>query len=250
MAEVGIVIGYTIEPNRDNLSTALMLQVQISSEVDIQSVEMYNPGGIKFNPPVGSRVLVEKAGEAWKIVSTCDDGIEPEATNLPGEIEVYSSAAGSKMAKQKFTVLGEVEFDAAGKAIITFHPTGEIDMVANLLGQLNIAPNGKINLVANSNAELILWPLGNVELKNTNGFVNVDFTGNVEINGTADFAVAYNDLLSAFNELKADLNTFIGVYNSHNHNDPVSGVTGSPNQGGTISTADMTGAKVNTVKLP
>lgn len=73
--------------------------------------------------------------------------------------------------------------------------------------------------------------------------------GNVELNGNEDFAIAYNDMKDAFDELKEDLNTFIDDYNLHTHVAP-SGTTGTPSITGTPSSADMNAAKVDTIKLP
>lgn len=74
--------------------------------------------------------------------------------------------------------------------------------------------------------------------------------GTIEILDNTDFAVRYSDLETAFNELKSDFNTFIGVFNAHIHPDPVSGNTGAPTTTGSTSTADITGAKIDEIKVP
>lgn len=76
-------------------------------------------------------------------------------------------------------------------------------------------------------------------------------TGILEVNGTTDFAVAYTDLKIAFDQLKSDFDTFVTVkYNLHNHPTAPPGVVSVPSVTGTSSTADMSAAKVATVKLP
>lgn len=77
-------------------------------------------------------------------------------------------------------------------------------------------------------------------------------TGIVEVNGSADFAVAFNDLKTGFDALKTDLNTFITVYNAHVHIGvtPGPGSTGTTPAVGTSSAASIDNAKVPTVKLP
>lgn len=73
----------------------------------------------------------------------------------------------------------------------------------------------------------------------------------IEMNGDTDFAVRYSELESAFNQLKQDLNAFILVYNTHTHVAPVGGgATGVPSATGTDSAADITGAKVEEIKVP
>ena len=80
-------------------------------------------------------------------------------------------------------------------------------------------------------------------------FINFLESGIIEINGNNDFAVRYNELKSAFDEMKTDLNNFITVFNTHTQ--VVSGsVAAAPAGQATASTADISGAKVEEVKLP
>jgi len=79
--------------------------------------------------------------------------------------------------------------------------------------------------------------------------------GTIELNGAADFVTAYNDMKTAFDQLKSDFDNLVGVYNVHTQ--AVTGATaGAPNPPipplltPTPSTADMSGAKVTTVKVP
>lgn len=94
---------------------------------------------------------------------------------------------------------------------------------------------------------------GSVKTENDNGYHELKDNGDVEINGNADNAVAYNDLKQQFDELNGKYNKLIGVLNAWV---PV------PNDGGAVlkgaitsatplnSTADLSSAKVSTVKLP
>jgi hypothetical protein len=75
--------------------------------------------------------------------------------------------------------------------------------------------------------------------------------GCLELNGATDFAVAYNDLKIAFDQLKSDfddhLHTFADTYTA------TPTLTTAPTNPVSVpkpSTADMTPAKVATVKLP
>lgn len=83
------------------------------------------------------------------------------------------------------------------------------------------------------------------------GTITMDVAGNIEINGSADFAVAYTDLKTAFDTLKNDFNTFVStIYNLHNHPTAAVGPVSVPSVIGTTTAADMTAAQVATVKLP
>ncbi len=83
-------------------------------------------------------------------------------------------------------------------------------------------------------------------------FLWVKKTGIVEINGDADFAVAFNDLKSGFDALKGDVNTFITtIFNLHTHISAGPGnPTATPLPTGSASTASIDASKVPTVKLP
>lgn len=75
-------------------------------------------------------------------------------------------------------------------------------------------------------------------------FIKLLASGVLELNGNADFAVRYNALETAFNQLKAD-------YDAHTH--LYTPGAGTPTQTAAVavgSTADITGAKVDEVKLP
>jgi hypothetical protein len=74
--------------------------------------------------------------------------------------------------------------------------------------------------------------------------------GHIQINGTGDFAVRFNELEKGYNDLKSDMNSFITqTYNLHTH--PFTGGTTSATTTlGTASTASIADSKVETVELP
>ncbi|MEJ2043693.1 MAG: hypothetical protein P8X74_03645 [Reinekea sp.] len=72
-------------------------------------------------------------------------------------------------------------------------------------------------------------------------FINFLSSGIIELNGNADFAVRYTALETAFNQLKSD-------FDNHTHGGVSSG--GASTASPTASTADITPAKVDEVKLP
>lgn len=82
-------------------------------------------------------------------------------------------------------------------------------------------------------------------------FINFLNTGILELNGNADFAVRYGQLQTAFDELKADFNNFITtVYNLHSHPTAPTGPVSTPSVTGSSSAADITGAKIEEIKVP
>lgn len=82
-------------------------------------------------------------------------------------------------------------------------------------------------------------------------FINFLASGIVEINGNNDFAIRFNEMQSAFDEMKDDLNQLVNDYTNHKHGGVQSGggVTAVPDIPGTESTADMAAAKVDEVKF-
>lgn len=81
-------------------------------------------------------------------------------------------------------------------------------------------------------------------------FINWLVGGILELNGNADFAVRFTALETAFNQLKTELNTFMAVYNLHTHPTAPVGPVSGPSAPGIAAAADISGAKVDTVKLP
>jgi len=73
-------------------------------------------------------------------------------------------------------------------------------------------------------------------------FINLLTNGDLELNGNADFAVRFTELETAFNELRDD-------YNLHKHGgvDTGAGTSGITD---TISVADISGAKIDEIKVP
>lgn len=172
MVKLGTITGREITTNRDGTTPRVMLQVQMTSPDDIQTVELVTPPGYDANPINGSLVYVMEVGTAYKIAIAVNDGITPDMAT--GEKRVYS-----------------LNDDGAIQA-----------------------------------------------------FIKLLKTGIIEINGNADFAVRFTDLETAFNQLKTDFNLHTHVY-----------IPGSQSPAPTAvpvpqTTADMSGAKVDEVKLP
>jgi len=82
-------------------------------------------------------------------------------------------------------------------------------------------------------------------------FINLLSTGTIEINGNTDFAVRFGALETAFNELKTDFNNFVSTtYNLHNHPTAPTGPISTPSVTGSSSSADISGAKIDEIKVP
>lgn len=108
--------------------------------------------------------------------------------------------------------------------------------------------------VTEKRAKIKLCANGDIEIDAYGGStLNIKQDGNIDINGASDFAVAYNDLKTAFDQLKSDYDNFVTTkYNLHAHTGVTvgGGSTGATATVGAASTADMSPAKVSTVRLP
>lgn len=122
---------------------------------------------------------------------------------------------------------------------------------------LDISPSHRI-AIAVDDLQVPALPAGAVEFYSLNAAgtakaakVKLDNAGVVTINDGEDFAVQFSALQTAFNQLKSDLNTLISTYNGHTHVAPSGGgATGAPSAPGVASSADMSGAKIEGIKVP
>lgn len=162
-AQIGIVRGREIRPNRNGGDDVLLLQVEVSDPEDVQTIELMTHAGDESSPEDGAQVLLISIGPAWTIAIAVNDLIPPDLD--PGERRIYSQVSGVR------------------KAIIYCRTSGQL-----------------------------------------------------ELNGTGDFAVRFSELETAFNQLKTDFDAHAGHFSGE--------VVPTP------STADISGAKVSTVELP
>jgi len=73
----------------------------------------------------------------------------------------------------------------------------------------------------------------------------------IVINDGTDYAVAFNELKTAFDQLKSDFDNFVNtIFNLHNHPTAPTGPVSVPSVTGSSSTADIDPAKVDKVRLP
>jgi hypothetical protein len=185
MSEFGIVTGSEVAINLDSDKKSRILQVQITDERDVQSIELYRMPGEDYNPSNGTRVLIIEIGTSKAAVAASD--VEALDDLAEGEREYYSDDGEARLA--------------------------------------TIRLNGQSEIV---------------------------------LNAGEDYAVRYSKLEEAFDTLKQEFSDFVTtIYNTHYHlvaalPNP-SGATIQdlpPAAVGTPSTADITGAKVEDIKVP
>jgi len=86
--KLGRILSSEITENRDGEKKVLLLECEISSPEDEQTVEYIQAAFVDARPPAGVSVFIDDLGSAWKVATGADDGIEPESPE--GQIEFYA----------------------------------------------------------------------------------------------------------------------------------------------------------------
>lgn len=168
-----------------------------------------------------------------KVISTSFDDLQRRIIKVlrKGKSDVQTPMESapfgidSNPIKDMIAVYGQTE--EKGKTVII----GYID-------KNKLAASGETRLYSidnNGNLKTYVW------LKND---------GTMEIGGNTKHMVRYEELQTAFNQLKQDLNTFITIFNSHTHTGVTIGVgsTSTTTTPGTSSSADISPAKIDNIK--
>lgn len=136
----GIVTGFEIAKNRNGANSVVLLQVRISDQNDIQTVELMTPPGDDSIPPIGSRVKIFDAGQAWKIAIADQDSITP--TVDAGEKKIYSQSGGSEAAYIYLRSDGVAEVNGNAKSAVSFQDLATA--INSLISSIDAAIAGAI----------------------------------------------------------------------------------------------------------
>lgn len=169
------------------------------------------------------------------------------------------------------TKIGQYPGDTAGDSIIaTLKGSAEKGETAQVQGQTGIIgnpPKGAKGLrIRIGSLDIIISSLNyQVALPQNPGETKVYSTdadgveksgtiyrndGNQEINGNQDFAVRFLELKATVDEIVSDHNDLVTAHNTHMHPTAATGPPSLPTVTESPSTADISDAKVDTVKLP
>lgn len=142
--------------------------------------------------------------------------------------------------------------------VLELNPSWKLAIAINDLVDIdeNLSPGEKKIYAVDSGNNVVAWIYlkgdGSIRLDNGSGSLELTASGNVVNNDGSDWVTQFTAMKSAFDTLKSDLNTFITTYNTHVHSGVMTGggSSGPTPSTGTSSTADMSGAKVETVLVP
>lgn len=126
--------------NRDGDKTVRLLQVEVSSAKDVQTVELVDTFGSESNPPDDSKVFHSGVGSAWQVALSVVD-------NTALQLE------GKKGAKQKYST------NPAGTeriATITMDNDGTLTLTNSTNVSIILTSSGKISLINNDEDLLTL----------------------------------------------------------------------------------------------
>lgn len=120
---IGTVTGRKIGKNQDGDNNVLLLQVQMTDPIDVQTVQLITQAGEDYNPPDGSKVIVIPIRKNWKIGIAVDDLIEPSMDE--GERKLYSSENGAIKAFINLLVDGVMELNGNADFAVRFNKLEE-----------------------------------------------------------------------------------------------------------------------------
>ncbi|MCK5127584.1 MAG: hypothetical protein KAR42_15110 [candidate division Zixibacteria bacterium] len=120
--------------NRDGDKTVRLLQTEVSSEQDIQTVELIDTFGSESNPPDNSKVFHLGVGTAWQVALSVVDG-------TPLQLE------GKKGAKQKYSTN---EAGTERIATITMDNDGTITLTNSSNVSIILKSNEKVTISNNT----------------------------------------------------------------------------------------------------
>jgi hypothetical protein len=118
MTVSGNVTGQEIKPNMGAENPRRLLQVQVTDDQDVQTVELFGPSGEDTAPVNGSRVIILQIGNAWKIAIGVDDGVTPTADS--GEKILYAINNGAIAAKIHLKADGKVDLNGGTKSAVSY----------------------------------------------------------------------------------------------------------------------------------
>ena len=107
-AQLGTIKGQRIDKNRDAEDDSRLLDCELSSIEDVQTVELMVPSGEDFSPQNEDVVLIIQISDAYKLGILVDDQVAPDESNLSGEKEIYSKDGSTKLARLKLNKDGQV----------------------------------------------------------------------------------------------------------------------------------------------
>lgn len=188
-------------------------------------------------------VVTKVSGQTIEAQPTIQRKISGELVNIPLLVDVPLRYQKTSKFSITFPVdIGDhVMIIFSERSIDTWLLSGEIQAPGDIRKH-SLSDGFAIPMMYPNTDEVPDFDSTNLQIKTASGSgVTLTPGGDIELNGNSDWAVAYTDLKTAFDQ-------FVTDYNSHTH---TSASPGSPTSAPAApTTADMTNAKVDSVKVP
>ncbi len=119
MVALGTVTGQEIRKNRDGVANVRLLQVRLSNDSDIQTVQYMPTAGEDSPPQIGDLVAIVAFGPSFLVAVGIQDSVVP--TMGAGEKKVYSNdGAGAILAFINFLAGGDLELNGNANTAVRF----------------------------------------------------------------------------------------------------------------------------------
>jgi hypothetical protein len=120
MTTIGTVTGQEIKTNRDGGVDVRLLQIRMSSDTDIQTVQYFPMSGDDSPPIKGDKVSIISIGDSFKIAIGVQDSIVPSMAE--GEKKLYSrDSVGAITAFVNFLASGVLELNGNTDFAVRFN---------------------------------------------------------------------------------------------------------------------------------
>lgn len=204
--------------------------------------EYYGPPNIYSRPVNGDFACVNDIGQNRIITGSHDYNFGEQIDS--GEIIIYSRS-DSHTIRSKIHVknTGEITVDNENVSIIVKNDGNFSIDNGSLIFKLKA--DGEI-LLDNNESKVNLKSNGEILIENSSAKLKLDPSGDVIINEGVESAVSFSALKTGFEQLKADLNAFMG----HVHDGVMLGLSPTPVAVSTPSIASIDSAESSTVKIP
>lgn len=170
-------------------------------------------------------------------------------------VKIISSKLSSSKRLVKFLRLGKSDIQEKYQLAAPGIDAAPIENMVALY--TNTSENGKSVIVGYINQNQIADP-GETRIFSTDDSGELKFFLHLKNNGTAEFGgdsknmVRFQELEQAFDELKMDFNNLVNVFNTHTHPTAPTGPISIPSPGPgfpvSVSSADISGAKIEEIK--
>lgn len=121
MVTIGKVTGQEIRKNRDGAADVRLLQVRMSNDSDIQTVQYMPMAGDDAPPQDGDLVAVLSIGPAFQVALGIQDSVVPSMDS--GEKKIYGrNGAGDIASFINFLASGNLELNGNANTAVRFSP--------------------------------------------------------------------------------------------------------------------------------